>query len=60
MRQLAVNWRGTAFPGQIPSEKALRMPNVRKSYDFQSKPARKSADHTKSGNLRTYHHPCSQ
>jgi hypothetical protein len=31
------NWSQTAFPPRIPSEKALRMPNVHKSYDIPIK-----------------------
>jgi|GEM_PF-5297190 len=34
---LTPNWSPTAFPGPIPSEKALGMPNVHKSYDIPIK-----------------------
>jgi len=40
------NGCGTAFQGWIPSEKALEMRNVRKSYDIPIKTRKKNSEQT--------------
>jgi hypothetical protein len=54
---LTPNWSRTAFPGLIPSKKAIGTPNVYKSYGIPIKTRKEKADQTNLGSLWTRHHP---